>query len=67
MQDAGYGLRRIHLLDSSSSSGAARRLFQICHEALEDGIGDAPLEAPQRLLTGVALRHLLAVVVDSGE
>jgi hypothetical protein len=29
---------RIHLLGSSLSSNAARRLFQICHEALEDGI-----------------------------
>ena len=56
-------LPRIHLLlGSSLSRGAARRFLQICHEALEDGIGDAPLEALQRLLTGLALRHLLAVV-----
>src|SRR5215217_1937360 len=49
-------------LGSSLSSGATRRPFQICHEALEDGIGDAPLEAPQRFLTGFALCDLLAVV-----
>jgi hypothetical protein len=36
--------------------------LQICHEAHEDSIGDAPLEAPQRLLTRLALRELLAVV-----
>jgi hypothetical protein len=44
------------------SSGAARRFLQICHKAVEDGIGDAPLEAPQRLLTRLPLRELLAVV-----
>src|SRR5215216_4697730 len=55
-------LPRIQLLGSSLSSGATRRPFQICHEALEDGIGDAPLEAPQRFLTGFALCDLLAVV-----
>jgi hypothetical protein len=44
------------------SSDAARRPLQICHEALEDSIGDAPLEASQRFLTGLALRHLLAIV-----
>jgi hypothetical protein len=36
--------------------------LQICHEGLENGIGDAPLEAPQCLLTRFALRDLLAVV-----
>jgi hypothetical protein len=57
-------LRRIYLLlGSSLSRDAARRFLQrICHEALEDGIGDALLEAPQRFLTRFALRHLLAVV-----
>src|SRR5215212_2075347 len=55
-------LPRTLLLGSSLSSGATRRPFQICHEALEDGIGDAPLEAPQRFLTGFALCDLLAVV-----
>jgi hypothetical protein len=34
------------VLGSSLSSGAARRRLQICRKALEDGIGDAPLEAP---------------------
>ena len=33
------------ILGSSLSSGAARRRPRVCHEALEDGIGDAPLEA----------------------
>jgi hypothetical protein len=47
---------------SSLSRGAARGCLRICHEALEDGIGDASLEAPQRLLTRFALRDLLAVV-----
>jgi hypothetical protein len=51
---------RALLLGSSLSSDAARRFLQICYEALEDGIGDAPLEAPQRFLTRFALRHLLA-------
>src|SRR5215210_1874668 len=55
-------LRAERILGSSLSSGAARRRLRICHEALEDGIGDAPLEAPQRLLAGFTLRDLLAVV-----
>src|SRR5206468_587028 len=55
-------LPRSGLLGSSLSSGAARGRLRICHEALEDGIGDASLEAPQRLLTRFALRDLLAVV-----
>src|SRR5829696_311524 len=50
------------ILGSSLSSGAARRRLQICHEAPENSIGDAPLEAPQRLLAGLALSDLLAVV-----
>src|SRR5215208_5015723 len=50
------------VLGSSLSSGAARMRSRVRHEAPEDGIADAPLEAPQRLLTGFALRHLLAVV-----
>jgi hypothetical protein len=50
------------LLGSSLSSGAARGRLRICQEAPKDGIGDAPLETPQRLLTGFALRDLLAVV-----
>src|SRR5215210_910886 len=49
-------------LGSSLSSDTVQRLMQICHEPLEDCIGDAPLEAPQRLLTGFALRQLLAVI-----
>ena len=53
------------ILGSSLSSGAARRFLQICHKTLKDGIGDAPLEAPQRLLTGLALRYLLAVVLPA--
>src|SRR5215203_1801661 len=56
------GLLLYGVLGSSLSSGAARRRLHIRHEAPEDGIRDAPLEAPQRLLTGFALRHLLAVV-----
>src|SRR5215207_7111392 len=55
-------LRHNGVLGSSLSSGAARRRLHIRHEHPEDGIRDAPLEAPQRLLTGFALRHLLAVV-----
>jgi hypothetical protein len=50
------------LLGSSLSSSAAQRFSQICHETLKDGIADAPLEAPQRLLTRLALGDLLAVV-----
>src|SRR5215207_7003246 len=54
--------RRRSVLGSSLSSGAAKRRQRIRHEASKDGIRDAPLEAPQRLLAGLALRHLLAVV-----
>src|ERR687890_119778 len=36
--------------------------LRICHKARENGIGDASLEAPQRLLAGLALSDLLAVV-----
>ena len=43
-------------LGSSLSSGAARRRLQVRHEALVDGVGNAPLETPQRLLAGFALR-----------
>src|SRR3954451_1730366 len=50
------------VLGSSLSSGAARRLLRIRHEAPEDCIADAPLEAPQRFLAGLALICLLAVV-----
>jgi hypothetical protein len=50
------------LLGSSLSSGAARGCLRIRQKAPEYGIGDAPLEAPQRLLAGLALRDLLAVV-----
>jgi hypothetical protein len=50
------------VLGFSLSSRTARRRTRICRETLEDGIGDAPLEAPQRLLAGFALRDLLAVV-----
>src|SRR5215208_7268674 len=56
------GLLLYGILGSSLSSRTARGHPRICHKALEDGIGDAPLEAPQRLLTRFALRHLLAVV-----
>ena len=49
-------------LGSSLSSDTPQRHLRICHKATEDSVGDAPLEAPQRLLTGFALRHLLAVV-----
>src|SRR5215203_3550506 len=55
--------RRIKgILGSSLSSGAARRRQRIRHEAPEDGVGDAPFEAPQRLLARFALSDLLAVV-----
>src|SRR5215204_6410355 len=54
---------RLHLiLGSSLSSDAAQGCLRICHEVPEDGIRDAPLEAPQRFLAGLALRDLLAVV-----
>src|SRR5215208_7890847 len=55
-------LRLNGVLGASLSSGAARGRLRICDEVLEDGIGDAPFEAPQRLLTGLALRDLLAVI-----
>src|SRR4051794_20314415 len=50
------------VLGSSLSSGVARMRPRVRHEAPEDGIADAPLEAPQRFLAGFALRDLLAVV-----
>src|SRR3954451_23727876 len=53
---------QIGILGSSLSSGAARRRLRIRHEAPEDGVADAPLEASKRLLTGLALSDLLAVV-----
>src|SRR5215218_5125237 len=55
-------LRLLGILGSSLSSGAARRRLRVRHETPEDGVGDAPLEAPQSLLTRFALRELLAVV-----
>src|SRR5215218_1123754 len=55
-------LRLYGVLGSSLSSGAARGCLRIRHEALVDSVGDAPLEAPQRLLAGLAFRDLLAVV-----
>src|SRR5215203_5237712 len=55
-------LRLNGVLGSSLSSGAARMRLRVRHEAPEDGVGDAPLEAPQRLLAGLAFRDLLAVV-----
>src|SRR5215211_6422997 len=55
-------VRILGILGASLSSGAARGRLRICDEVLEDGIGDAPFEAPQRLLTGLALRDLLAVI-----
>jgi len=57
-----FGQFRRALLGSSLSSGAARRCPRVRHEAPEDGVTDAPLEASQRLLAGLALCHLLAVV-----
>src|SRR3954462_1864258 len=57
-----YRLRRHGVLGSSLSSDAARWCPRICHEAPEDGIGDAPLEASQSLLTRFTLIYLLAVV-----
>ena len=51
-------LRLDDFLGSSLSSGATR----VRHQAPEDGVGVAPLEAPQRLLAGFALPDLLAVV-----
>src|SRR5215218_5878582 len=50
------------VLGSSLSSGAARGCLRILQKAPEDGIRDAPLEAPQRFLSGLALSELLAVV-----
>src|ERR687889_208862 len=55
-------VRGIGILGSSLSSSAARRRPRVRYEAPEDGIADAPLEAPQRLLAGLALSELLAVV-----
>ena len=55
-------VRGIGILGSSLSSGTARMRLRICHKARENGIGDASLEAPQRLLAVLALRDLLAVV-----
>src|SRR5215217_5384120 len=55
-------LRLYGVLGSSLSSCAVRGRLRTRKEALEDGVGDAPLEAPQRLLAGFALRYLLAVV-----
>src|SRR5215213_8734037 len=56
------GVLRSGILGSSLSSGAARGCLRILQKAPEDGIGDAPLEAPQRLFARFALRDLLAVV-----
>ena len=53
------------VLGSSLSSGAARRRLRIRHEALVDSVADAPLEAPQSLLAGLALIYLLAVVAPT--
>src|SRR5215208_545913 len=55
-------LRHNGVLGSSLSRGAARRRPRVRYEAPEDGIADAPLEAAQRLLAGLALSDLLAVV-----
>jgi hypothetical protein len=55
--------RRIgRILGSSLSSRAARMRLRVHNEAPEDGIGDAPLETPQRLFARFALSYLLAVV-----
>src|SRR5215207_1493024 len=54
---------RIHgVLGSSLSSGTVRRGLRVRHEAPENGVADAPLEASQRFLAGLALPDLLAVV-----
>src|SRR5215217_7657239 len=53
------------VLGSSLSSSAARRRLRIRHEAPEHCVGNAPLEAPQRLLAGLALLYLLAVVAPT--
>jgi hypothetical protein len=56
-----YGeVRILGILGSSLSSGASRDSLRIRQEAPEDGIADAPLEAPQRFLARFALRQLLA-------
>jgi hypothetical protein len=55
-------LRHHGVPGSSLSSAAARRRARIRHEAPQASVGDAPLEAPQSLLAGLALSHLLAVV-----
>src|SRR5215207_4424882 len=60
-----YEVRIHRILGSSLSSGTTRRRLRIRHEVPEDGVGDAPLEAPQRLLAGLALRDLLAVIDPS--
>jgi hypothetical protein len=44
------------------SRGAARGCLRIFQKAPEDGIADAPLEAPQSLLARFALIYVLAVV-----
>jgi len=36
--------------------------LRIRHETPEDSVADAPLEAPQRFLAGLALIYLLAAV-----
>src|SRR5215207_5644634 len=54
--------RGIEILGSSLSSGSLRMRPRVRREAPEDGIADAPLEAPQSLLTRFTLRDLLAVV-----
>src|SRR5215204_6061830 len=56
------GVRLTIILGSSLSSGAAQGCLRIRQEAPEDGIGDAPFEAAQRLLAGFALHDLLTVV-----
>src|SRR5918999_991590 len=55
------GVRGIGILGSSLSSGALRMRPRVRQEAPKDGIRDAPLEAAQRLLAGLALLNLLAV------
>src|SRR5829696_4652672 len=61
-EQCGTHLLLTSVLGSSLSSGAARRCQRIRHEAPEDGIRDAPLEASQRFLARLALCDLLAVV-----
>ena len=62
MEFSEVGLPFYGVLGSSLSSGTVRRGLRVRHEAPENGVADAPLEASQRFLAGLALPDLLAVV-----